>query len=99
MVIFYFFTAFLSAALVLFQLGISFAVPQPTATQSLVNEPICYMQSPDGRTIDLSLLCEKTPKSSLSLTTLLPEEQLPSEEWRGSNWLNMDSLGSYKKNS
>jgi hypothetical protein len=34
------------------------------AQNSVIDEPFCYMQTPDGRTVDLGKLCEKQPATN-----------------------------------
>ncbi|MEG4346802.1 FxLYD domain-containing protein [Microcoleus sp. A003_D6] len=36
------------------------------AQNSPVDEPFCYMKTPDGKTVDLGKLCEKSPNSETS---------------------------------
>ncbi|NJK68588.1 MAG: hypothetical protein HC941_20530 [Microcoleus sp. SU_5_3] len=36
------------------------------AQNSVIDEPFCYMQTPDGRTVDLGKLCEKQPAGNNS---------------------------------
>ena len=37
---------------------------------SQIDEPFCYMKTPDGKTLDLGKLCEKPPASGTSQTCL-----------------------------
>jgi hypothetical protein len=40
------------------------------AQNSPVDEPFCYMKTPDGKTVDLGKLCEKQPASGTSQTCI-----------------------------
>ncbi len=40
------------------------------AQNSPVDEPFCYMKTPDGKTVDLGKLCEKPPASETSQTCI-----------------------------
>ncbi|UNU25795.1 FxLYD domain-containing protein [Microcoleus vaginatus] len=40
------------------------------AQNSPVDEPFCYMKTPDGKTVDLGKLCEKQPASGISQTCI-----------------------------
>ncbi len=40
------------------------------AQNSLIDEPFCYLKTPDGRIVDLGKLCEKQPASGTSQTCL-----------------------------
>lgn len=40
------------------------------AQNSPVDEPFCYMKTPDGKTVDLGKLCEKPPASGTSQTCI-----------------------------
>ncbi|MEG4859181.1 FxLYD domain-containing protein [Microcoleus sp. K1-B6] len=40
------------------------------AQNSSVDEPFCYMKTPDGKTVDLGKLCEKQPASGTSQTCI-----------------------------
>ncbi|MBE9184338.1 hypothetical protein IQ270_06280 [Microcoleus sp. LEGE 07076] len=37
---------------------------------SQIDEPFCYMKTPDGKTVDLGKLCEKPPASGTSQTCI-----------------------------
>jgi len=37
---------------------------------SQIDEPFCYMKTPDGKTVDLGKLCEKSPNSETSQTCI-----------------------------
>src|SRR6476469_6971284 len=40
------------------------------AQNSPVDEPFCYMKTPDGKTVDLGKLCEKQPASGTAQTCI-----------------------------
>jgi hypothetical protein len=40
------------------------------AQNSSVDEPFCYIKTPDGKTVDLGKLCEKQPASGTSQTCI-----------------------------
>ncbi len=41
--------------------------PEPAAVvQAEVETPLCYLQTPDGKTWDLNSLCEQTPQKATS---------------------------------
>ncbi len=40
------------------------------AQNSAFDEPFCYMKTPDGKTVDLGKLCEKSPTSGTSQTCI-----------------------------
>ncbi|MEG4060595.1 FxLYD domain-containing protein [Microcoleus sp. SVA1_A1] len=40
------------------------------AQNSEIDEPFCYMKTPDGKTVDLGKLCEKQPASGTSQTCI-----------------------------
>ncbi|MEG3866369.1 MULTISPECIES: FxLYD domain-containing protein [unclassified Microcoleus] len=40
------------------------------AQKSPVDEPFCYMKTPEGKTVDLGKLCEKQPASGTSQTCI-----------------------------
>ncbi|MEG4285800.1 FxLYD domain-containing protein [Microcoleus sp. A006_D1] len=42
----------------------------PVAQNSVVDEPFCYMKTPDGKTVDLGKLCEKQPTPGTSQTCI-----------------------------
>jgi hypothetical protein len=60
-------TRTLSTALTLLVTDIAFSQPlrassqYPVVLNSDINKPVCYMQTPDGGTLDLSSLCGKAP--------------------------------------
>ncbi len=42
----------------------------PIVQNSLIDEPFCYLKTPDGRIVDLGKLCEKQPASGTSQTCI-----------------------------
>ena len=44
--------------------------PNQIAQNLPVDEPFCYMKTPDGKTVDLGKLCEKPPASGTSQTCI-----------------------------
>jgi len=40
------------------------------AQNTPVNEPLCYIKTPDGKTVDLGKLCDKQPASGTSQTCI-----------------------------
>jgi len=40
--------------------------PTPLAQNREIDEPFCYMKTPDGKTVDLGKLCEQKPASRTS---------------------------------
>ena len=67
-------------ALVLTSLGTKVALgssmpisSQSSQVQSNFDEPLCYMQTADGRVVDLQSLCEKTSPASTSNTPVSSE--------------------------
>ena len=42
----------------------------PIAQNSPIDEPFCYLKTPDGRIVDLGKLCEKQPASRTSQTCI-----------------------------
>jgi hypothetical protein len=63
-------TASLTIAFTTFIAEATFSLPLPQETQSPevakseIDIPICYMQTADGRSLDLSSLCEEQPGNS-----------------------------------
>ncbi len=63
----------ISAASILFVSNMAFSNSLPTGSiypevQSPdIAQPVCYMQTPDDRTLDLSRLCEKKPSNQIQL--------------------------------
>ena len=42
----------------------------PISQNSLIDEPFCYLKTPDGKIVDLGKLCEKQPASGTSQTCI-----------------------------
>ena len=42
----------------------------PLAKNPPIDEPFCYLKTPDGRIVDLGKLCEKQPASGISQTCI-----------------------------
>ena len=68
----FYFSATLFTAFIPFFSDIAFSIPAyfmsqyPVISKSDVNDPICYIQSEDGTTRDLSILCKNTLVDSSS---------------------------------
>ena len=45
-------------------------IANPIVQNSLIDEPFCYLKTPDGRIVDLGKLCEKQPASGTSQTCI-----------------------------
>ena len=73
-------TRTLSTALTLLVTDIAFSQPlrassqYPVVLNSDINKPVCYMQTPDGGTLDLSSLCGKVSSLPAPIAPLESEE-------------------------
>ncbi len=45
-------------------------IANPIAKNSLIDEPFCYLKTPDGRIVDLGNLCEKQPALGTAQTCI-----------------------------
>jgi uncharacterized protein YjbI with pentapeptide repeats len=90
-------TAALSTALTPFTAEATLSSEYPVAPNLNVNESVCYMQTEDGRTLDLSNLCanpdRNTTATSVQIRQLLETKLCQRCNLRGANLSSSNLIG------
>lgn len=90
-------TAALSTALTAFIAEATLSSEYSLAPNSNVNTPVCYMQTEDGRTLDLSNLCVNsainTTASSVRIRQVLETKQCQECDLSGANLSSSNLIG------